>query len=83
MLENIMRQLGHWQAHGENDGRTRMQVIKDAANEVRVPTVFGQLIIMIVYIPILTLEGVEGKMFRPMAITVMLVLTGSLILALP
>ncbi len=82
MLENIMRRLAHWQEHREHDSRTREQVIKDAANEVRLPTVFGQLIIMIVYIPILTLEGVEGKMFRPMALTVMLVLLGSLVLAL-
>jgi cobalt-zinc-cadmium resistance protein CzcA len=50
--------------------------------EVRKPAVFGQLIIMIVYIPILTLEGVEGKMFRPMALTVILVLIGSLIFSL-
>ncbi len=77
-----MRRLAHWQEHREQDPRTREQVIKDAANEVRLPTVFGQLIIMIVYIPILTLEGVEGKMFRPMALTVMLVLVGSLALAL-
>jgi cobalt-zinc-cadmium resistance protein CzcA len=82
MLENIIRQLAHAQAHGDPQGRTRIQIIKDAANEVRVPTVFGQLIIMIVYIPILSLEGVEGKMFRPMAYTVMLVLTGSLLMAL-
>jgi heavy metal efflux system protein len=81
MLENIMRRLSHWQSDKE-DKRTRDQVIKDAANEVRIPTVFGQLIIMIVYIPILTLDGVEGKMFRPMAMTVMLILTGSLIFAL-
>ncbi len=82
MLENIMRQLAHAQAHGDPKNRSRVQVIKDAADEVRIPTVFGQLIIMIVYIPILSLEGVEGKMFRPMAYTVILVLTGSLILAL-
>jgi heavy metal efflux system protein len=82
MLESIMRQLGHAQAHGDPQGRSRAQIIKDAANAVRVPAVFGQLIILIVYLPILTLEGVEGKMFRPMALTVMLVLTGSLILAL-
>lgn len=82
MLENIMRQLGHAQAHGDPHGRSRLQIIKDAASEVRVPTVFGQLIIMIVYLPILSLEGAEGKMFRPMALTVMLVLTGSLVLAL-
>ena len=60
----------------------RLRVIRDAAIEVRTPTVFGQLIIMIVYIPILTLEGVEGKMFRPMAWTVMFVLVGSLMLSL-
>jgi heavy metal efflux system protein len=82
MLENIMRRLAHAQEHGDPRGRDRRQIIKDAANEVRVPTVFGQLIILIVYLPILTLEGVEGKMFRPMAYTVMLVLTGSLVLAL-
>lgn len=81
MLENIIRRLAHYQTDS-SDTRTRSQVIKDAANEVRIPTVFGQLIIMIVYIPILTLEGVEGKMFRPMALTVMLVLMGSLIFAL-
>jgi len=80
MLENIMRQLAHAREHG--DPRPREQIIKEAANQVRIPTVFGQLIILIVYIPILTLEGVEGKMFRPMAYTVMLVLTGSLVLAL-
>jgi cobalt-zinc-cadmium resistance protein CzcA len=82
MLENIMRRLAHAQAHGDPENRSRLEIIKDAANEVRVPTVFGQIIILIVYIPILTLEGVEGKMFRPMAYTVMLVLTGSLVLAL-
>jgi cobalt-zinc-cadmium resistance protein CzcA len=80
MLENILRRLAHAGAHG--DTRPRLEIIKEAANEVRVPTVFGQLIILIVYLPILTLEGVEGKMFRPMAYTVMLVLAGSLVLAL-
>src|SRR5262249_4553238 len=80
MLENIIRRLAHAEAHGSS--QTRQEIIREAACEVRVPTVFGQLIILIVYLPILTLEGVEGKMFRPMALTVMLVLTGSLILAL-
>ncbi|HZT82621.1 MAG TPA: efflux RND transporter permease subunit, partial [Gemmataceae bacterium] len=78
MLENIMRRL----SHGVPPGQARLDVIREAAREVRVPAVFGQLIIMIVYLPILTLEGVEGKMFRPMALTVMLVLAGSLVLAL-
>jgi heavy metal efflux system protein len=77
MIENVMRHL----AHGESN-RSRVDVVRDAALEVRVPTMFGELIIMIVYLPILTLEGVEGKMFRPMALTVIFALVGSLILSL-
>lgn len=80
VIENIVRRLAH-QSPGTS-GASRLETIRQAAIEVRNPTVFGQLIIMIVYIPILTLEGVEGKMFRPMALTVVLVLTGSLILSL-
>src|SRR5213595_1804321 len=59
-----------------------IDIVREAAMEVRKPTMFGQLIIMIVYLPILTLEGVEGKMFRPMALTVIFVLIGSLLLSL-
>src|SRR5208282_3681175 len=62
--------------------RRRIDVVRDAAIEVRQPTMFGELIIMIVYLPILTLEGVEGKMFRPMALTVIFALCGSLVLSL-
>ncbi|MGD9645251.1 MAG: efflux RND transporter permease subunit [Pirellulales bacterium] len=79
VIESIVRHLGH---HGPATGATRLGLIRDAVIEVRKPAVFGQLIIMIVYLPILTLQGVEGKMFRPMALTVMLVLLGSLILSL-
>ncbi|HEY4310747.1 MAG TPA: CusA/CzcA family heavy metal efflux RND transporter [Pirellulales bacterium] len=79
VVENIVKRLAH---HGPLTGTKRLRVIRDAALEVRTPTVFGQLIIMIVYLPILSLQGVEGKMFRPMALTVMFVLTGSLILSL-
>ena len=79
VIENIIRRLAH---HGTCVGKERLAIIRDAASEVRIPTVFGQLIIMIVYLPILTLEGVEGKMFRPMAITVMCILVGSLVLSL-
>ncbi|HEY7313468.1 MAG TPA: CusA/CzcA family heavy metal efflux RND transporter [Gemmataceae bacterium] len=78
VVENVIRHV----AHGETAHKSREEVVRDAAIEVRKPTVFGQLIIMIVYIPILTLEGVEGKMFRPMALTVVFVLIGSLILSL-
>ncbi|MGB4257936.1 MAG: CusA/CzcA family heavy metal efflux RND transporter [Phycisphaerae bacterium] len=61
---------------------SRLQIVRDAAVEVRRPTLFGALIIMIVYLPILTLEGIEGKMFRPMALTVIFALLGSLVLSL-
>ena len=77
VVENVLARLAHGGRHVP-----RLSAIRDAAIEVRQPTVFGQLIIMIVYIPILTLEGVEGKMFGPMAWTVIFVLLGSLILSL-
>src|SRR5207253_10895863 len=73
--------VGHI-AHGETRGRNRLAVIRDAAIEVRKPTMFGELIIMIVYLPILTLEGAEGKLFRPMALTVIFALAGSMILSM-
>ncbi len=78
MVENCVRHL----AHPENRRRSMIDVVRDAAVEVRKPTMFGELIIMIVYLPILTLEGVEGKMFRPMALTVIFALIGSMIMSL-
>ena len=77
MIENCVRHL----AHGKSD-KSRLEIIRDAAIEVRKPTMFGELIIMIVYLPILTLEGVEGKLFRPMAMTVIMALAGSMVLSL-
>lgn len=62
--------------------RPIVDVVRDAALEVRGPTMFGELIIMIVYLPILALEGVEGKLFRPMALTVIFALIGSMLLSL-
>ena len=59
-----------------------MDTIREAAVEVRKPTLFGELIIMIVFLPILTLEGVEGKLFRPMALTMIFALLGSMVLSL-
>ncbi len=76
-IENSVRHLARRPA-----GRSRLDVVREAALEVRKPTMFGELIIMIVYLPILTLEGIEGKLFRPMALTVILALAGSLILSL-
>ncbi|HBN78774.1 MAG TPA: CusA/CzcA family heavy metal efflux RND transporter [Planctomycetaceae bacterium] len=77
MIENCVRHLAH-----DRQGRSRLEIIRDAAIEVRKPTMFGELIIMIVYLPILTLEGIEGKLFRPMAITVIMALAGSMVLSL-
>jgi cobalt-zinc-cadmium resistance protein CzcA len=78
MVENCVRHL----AHPQSAGRDRLQVVRDAAVEVRKPTMFGELIIMIVYLPILALEGAEGKLFRPMALTVILALAGSMVFSL-
>ena len=58
------------------------EVIRDAAIEVRKPTMFGELIIAIVYLPILRLQGTEGKLFRPMALTVLFALAGSMVLSM-
>src|SRR5574338_428798 len=62
MIENIVRRLGETPA-----GAPREEVIRAAGGEAARPVVFAVLIIIIVYLPILTLQGVEGKMFRPMA----------------
>ncbi|MBX7134195.1 MAG: CusA/CzcA family heavy metal efflux RND transporter, partial [Fimbriimonadaceae bacterium] len=78
MVENCVRHL----AHKGNQSKTRLEIIREAAVEVRRPTLFGELIIMIVYLPILTLEGIEGKMFRPMAMTVIFALAGSMVLSM-
>ncbi len=61
--------------------RERLEVVADATRQVIRPSVFGVLIILIVYVPILALTGVEGKMFRPMATTVILALLAALVLS--
>lgn len=60
----------------------RLDILYKASTEVRKATMFGELIIMVVYIPILSLTGIEGKMFHPMAIAVLLALGGAFILSL-
>ena len=57
MVENCVRHI----AHGDLPAEDRLEVVRDAAVEVRKPTLFGELIIMIVYLPILTLEGDRGQ----------------------
>ena len=81
-VENIVRRASEEQEHKKrrltND--ERLAIIGAAGRQVAKPTLFGVLIIMIVYLPILTLTGIEGKMFRPMAGVVLLALAGALIL---
>jgi cobalt-zinc-cadmium resistance protein CzcA len=75
-VENAMRRVA------QRPDEDRLTVVREAALEVRRPTIFGELIILVVYLPILALEGVEGKMFRPMALTVIFALAGSMLLSL-
>ncbi len=77
MVENSERRLAE-----DTSGRSIIEVVRDAAVEVRKPTLFGELIIAIVYLPILALQGVEGKLFRPMALTVIFALMGSMIISM-
>lgn len=81
-VENIVRRASEEQ---ERVGRKltkeeRKSVISLAGKQVAKPTLFGILIIMIVYLPILTLTGIEGKMFRPMSLVVLMALAGALVL---
>ncbi|MEO8682115.1 MAG: CusA/CzcA family heavy metal efflux RND transporter, partial [Vicinamibacterales bacterium] len=84
IVENCVRRLSERQ---QEIGRLltraeRFEVVFDASRQVRRATIFGELIIMIVYLPILTLTGIEGKMFYPMAFTVLAALAGAMILSL-
>ena len=83
IVENAIRRLAHAQQH---HGRllTRAERLREvfaAAREARRPLIYGQLIIMVVYLPIFALSGVEGKMFHPMAFTVVIALLGAMLLS--
>ncbi len=83
IVENCIRRLGEEQ-HRQGrllQLRERLETVLDATRQVVRPSVFGVSIILLVYLPILTLSGVEGKMFRPMAFTVVLALLGALVLS--
>ncbi|MGQ0720585.1 MAG: efflux RND transporter permease subunit [Candidatus Eiseniibacteriota bacterium] len=77
LIENTVRRLGD--AGGR---RPTLEVVREATLEVRKPTMYGELIIAIVFLPVLTLEGIEGKLFRPMALTLLFALGASLLLSL-
>ncbi|MEZ4416553.1 MAG: CusA/CzcA family heavy metal efflux RND transporter [Gemmatimonadota bacterium] len=76
VVENVMRKAS------EDDGEPALERIRHAALEVARPVLYGIAIIIAVYIPILALQGTEGKMFRPMAFTVVAAILGSLLLSL-
>ncbi|MDP6542984.1 MAG: CusA/CzcA family heavy metal efflux RND transporter [Phycisphaerae bacterium] len=75
MVENNVRHLEE-----AVPGRSVMDVVREASIQVARPTVFAQTINMIVYLPVLALEGIEGKLFQPMSLTILLALSGSVLL---
>ena len=83
IVENAIRRLAHAQQHhGRMLTRSeRLHEVFAASKEARRALIFGQLIIMVVYLPIFALTGVEGKMFHPMAFTVVMALLGAMILS--
>ena len=83
IVENAIRRLAHAQQHHGRllTRRERMHEVFAASKEARRALIYGQLIIMVVYLPIFALTGVEGKMFHPMAFTVVLALLGAMILS--
>ncbi len=83
IVENAIRRLAHAQQHhGRMLTRSeRLHEVFAAAKEARRALIFGQLIIMVVYLPIFALTGVAGKMFHPMAFTVVMALLGAMILS--
>ncbi len=80
MIENAVRAASSYRR--THDGkRVPLEVFKESSREVGTPILFAGLIVIIVFIPILSLEGVEGKMFKPMAFTFMSALTAALVLS--
>lgn len=78
VVENIVSHL----AHGEKSKLPRLHLIYRAVKEVSIPVTSGILIIVTVFLPLLTLQGLEGKLFGPVALTIVFALTGSLLLSL-
>ena len=81
IVENCMRRLSEYGRNGKQSLNERLAVVFDATVEVIRPALFGVFIITAVYIPIFALTGVEGKMFHPMAITVIIALVSAMILS--
>jgi cobalt-zinc-cadmium resistance protein CzcA len=81
IVENCLRRLAEAQTSGALPLKERLALVRSATTEVVRPSMFGIFIILVVYLPIFTLTGVEGKMFHPMAFTVAFALTGAMILS--
>jgi cobalt-zinc-cadmium resistance protein CzcA len=83
-VENALRRLAEQQHHEGRllSVRERLATVAAAAREMIRPSVYGQAIIILVYVPLLTLTGVEGKTFVPMALTVIIALAFAFILSL-
>ena len=81
LIENVVRRVAEHRHHHKVD-KAPVALVREACVEMARPVVFGVGIILLVYLPILSLRGLEGKMFRPMAMTVILALITSLLLAL-
>ncbi len=82
MVENLIRRLSEFAKRQGKRVEVPLQLLRSACHQVARPVVFGGGIIMLVYLPILSLRGIEGKMFRPMAWTVIFALGTALVLAL-
>ena len=88
MMENIMRHLGHGRNGSSDTGRITMRIkspvemIRDAAHEVQRPVFYAIAIIITAYMPIFTLQRVEGRLFRPMAWTVAFALLGAIVFSI-
>ena len=84
IVENALRRLGERQheTEGELPMPERLAIVAASAREMIRPSVYGQAIIILVYVPLLTFSGVEGKMFEPMALTVIIALAAAFILSL-
>ena len=81
-VENVFRRLKQNRARQKTDRRPTVEVIFDASNEIRPAMVFATIIIVMVFVPLLFLEGLEGRFFKPLALTYMVSILASLVVAL-
>lgn len=84
VVENVFAKLSHARHHGHEvkSAQGKMHIVLDAVGEVATPVLFGVTIIILVFLPLMTLEGMEGKMFAPLAYTIAIALAISLLLSL-